>query len=379
MHDKDATSAERVAWWETGNLLTNDPKEAAKVMAYTDMNSEQLKRDNQGSLAGRQATAGAVYHYSLSWAHGENPNPEQQKTEAKATLEQLGLDKHQYLMVAHNDTQHAHLHIVVNLTDQETGKRNIPSYDKRELQSWALEYERTHGIYCDQRVENVHKREQGNPTKYRDEKQSYAGRVTEAYKQADSGKAFAAALETHGLTLAQGRRGGLVIVDMQGDIQKLARQIDGASTKEIKARLSDLDIDSLPLANELAKKRQETTLPEQAEPQAQATPPASAVRQPANIYEYKEAIQGNNNPPPASLNEFSSMVTKTMQENNGELHMNDGLTWWQRPVVSQAMRDWAIETAKEILDMAKDKWQEFVRRFDTGPENHERDGHERER
>lgn len=372
MHDKGADSIQRVAWYETGNLLTDDPKEAAKIMAYTDMNAKQLKRDNGSSMAGRQATAGAVYHYSLSWAHGENPDPEHQKAKAKATLEQLGLERHQYLLVAHNDTQHAHLHIVVNLTNQDTGKRNIPSYDKRELQDWALEYERTHGMHCEQRAENAYKREQGDPTKYQDEKQSYAERVTKAYRQADSGKAFAAALETQGLTLGQGRRGSLVIVDMQGDIQKLARQVDGASTKEIKARFSDLDINTLPLADELARQRQETILPGQSEPQAQATPSASASKQPANIYEYKEAVQGNNNPPPASLSEFSAKIMQTMQQNNGELHINDGLTWWQRPVVSQELRDRAIEIAKEIMDMAKGKWQEFVGRFTAASENHER-------
>jgi len=71
MHDKKAQTAERVEWSYTENLYTDDPEKAAKVMAWTDNNSEHLKVLAGGSRAGAKVTAGAVYHTSISWVEGE--------------------------------------------------------------------------------------------------------------------------------------------------------------------------------------------------------------------------------------------------------------------------------------------------------------------
>ena len=66
MHDKKAQTSERVAWTETRNLHTDNIENASKVMAYTDMNAESLKRSFGGSSTGAKREAGAVYHFSLS-------------------------------------------------------------------------------------------------------------------------------------------------------------------------------------------------------------------------------------------------------------------------------------------------------------------------
>jgi len=259
MHDKNAETDERVVWSETGNMHTNDLEKAAKVMAWTDQNADALKRDFGGSGAGRKQEAGAVYHYSLSWAQSEQPDQQHQRIQALETLERLGLNKHQFVMVAHNDTDHAHIHVVANLTDPETGKRHVPSFDKRELQSYALEYERQHGLHCHVREENAAKRVQGEPTKYREQKQDYSQKITRAYYAADSGKAFIHALHEESLHLAAARRGnGFVIVDDKGDIQKLARQLDieekgKAKTTAINAKLSDIDRENLEDADQLSQ------------------------------------------------------------------------------------------------------------------------------
>ncbi|MCP4010248.1 MAG: relaxase/mobilization nuclease domain-containing protein, partial [Proteobacteria bacterium] len=218
MHDKEADTAERVEWTQTGNMHTDDIKKAALIMAWTDMNAEALKESSGGSLAGRKPEVGGVYHYSLSWSQDEKPEREHMQAQALETLQRLGLEKHQYFIVAHSDTEHTHLHVVSNLTNPETGQRLTPSFDKRELQSWALEYEREHGIKCKMREENAAKREQGEFVKFRDTKQDYSERVTRAFYAADNGKAFVHSLEHEGLHLDRGRRGGFVIVDETGDM-----------------------------------------------------------------------------------------------------------------------------------------------------------------
>ncbi|NOR70833.1 MAG: relaxase/mobilization nuclease domain-containing protein, partial [Methylomarinum sp.] len=226
MHDKKASTSERVAWSETGNMHTQDIEKAALVMAYIDKNADSLKRDFGGSAAGRKSEVGNVYHYSLSWAHGENPDQQHQQEQALKTLERLGLSTHQYYMVAHDDTEHKHVHIVANLIDLETGRVHTPSFDKRELQAWALEYEKEHIMHCHKREENAKKREQGQVLKHQEQKQDYSEKITRAYYAADSGKAFIHALNEEGLELAKARRGyNVVIVDDKGNIQKLSRQL----------------------------------------------------------------------------------------------------------------------------------------------------------
>jgi len=155
-------------------------------------------------------------------------------------------------VVSHTETDHPHIHIVANLVNPDTGKMHDPGLDKTRAQKWALEYELEHGLHCKKRLENAQKRERGEHTKHQDKRQEYARQVTFAYQASDNGKTFQAALKSNDLTLAKGRRGGLVLVDKDGDIQKLARNVDGVKTKEIKAKLSDVDLNTLPDAEKLA-------------------------------------------------------------------------------------------------------------------------------
>lgn len=248
----------RVDWTETGNLLTDDIEKAARVMAWTDSHADDLKASAGISNAGARPSAGAVYHYTLAWAVGEQPTPDHMKDAAKETLAALGLSEHEFFVVAHRDRPHRHVHVVVNLTHPEKGTRAELGRDFVTLQKWALAYERQHGLHCEVREENAAKREQGEKVKYRGQKQDYATAVTRAFHLSDDGKSFAAALENEGLYLAKSRRGtGFVIVDEQGEVQKLGRQLDiaekdRAKTAAINKKLADFDRDLLPDADELA-------------------------------------------------------------------------------------------------------------------------------
>lgn len=259
-HDKDkAETSERVAWHETGNMHTDDPEKAAKVMAWTDINREQIRAANGGSAAGRKASAGNIWHFSLAWALGENPGEEHQRETMHEFLEKHDLSAHEYILFGHNDTKHVHAHGVVNLVHPETGLIKDIGLDKKRSQQWALDYERKHGIHCEQRVENARKREQGEAIKYRDIKQDYADKITRAYYAADNGKAFIHALKDEGLELGKARRGdrSYVIVDERGDIQKLSRQLQieekgKLKTQAIQSLLSDIDHETVKDADQLS-------------------------------------------------------------------------------------------------------------------------------
>lgn len=55
-----------------------------------------------------------VMHVILSLSPGEKPHHATLMAIAEDCAQELGFDKHQYLSVTHNDTDHQHLHIVVN-------------------------------------------------------------------------------------------------------------------------------------------------------------------------------------------------------------------------------------------------------------------------
>ena len=73
------------------------------------------------SAAGRKLEK-PVVHYTLSWAKDERPDRAEMNRAAEETLKALGLERHQALIVAHNDKTHPHVHLVVNRVDPATGK-----------------------------------------------------------------------------------------------------------------------------------------------------------------------------------------------------------------------------------------------------------------
>jgi len=267
-HDPDqALSSERVAWTATGNMLTQDPAKAAKVMAWTDINADVLKQSVGGATTGRKVETGSVAHDILSWVIADKPSEHQQREAVESYLQARGLADHQYVAAGHHDTDHLHVHIVVNLTHPETGHRANSSFEKRRAQAWALAYEREHGIHCNMRALNAQQRAQENAaTFYRSKTEQHGVAVTRAYELSDSGQAFAAALQAEGITLARGRK-SFVAVDQEGEILSLPRVIDGAKTKDIKAKLGDLDHDTLQDADALAAMIKERMQQEETERQ----------------------------------------------------------------------------------------------------------------
>ena len=99
---------ERVLWSATRNLAASDPKE--------------IVREMEACAAQSTRTQKAVYHLSISFDEADRPTRAQMEKAADRVLKELGLGRHQAEMVAHGDTKHAHVHIMVNRVDPETGK-----------------------------------------------------------------------------------------------------------------------------------------------------------------------------------------------------------------------------------------------------------------
>lgn len=154
MHDRrevgettHPASSDRVAWTSTRNLATGRPDVATAVMVATAKDSDRLKKQAGVRVSGRKAKA-PVKTFALSWHPEEAASLDRAEMEraANAALEAVGMEKHQAVIVCHNDTRHPHVHVVVNRVNPETGKlaRCGPN-ENRSLDRWAYEYERDRG------------------------------------------------------------------------------------------------------------------------------------------------------------------------------------------------------------------------------------------
>ncbi|MEN0045688.1 MAG: relaxase/mobilization nuclease domain-containing protein [Bacteroidota bacterium] len=257
LHDKEAMTTDRVEWTQTRNMYIQDPEAAMNYMAYTAINSDQLKKEAGVKMTGRKQERGTVYTFSLSWSPDENPDKERMVRAADETLEVLGLQEHQAVIVAHNDTNHPHIHMIVNLVNPNNGKMHDPDWgSKLKLSDWSLKHEFENGnVLCEQRVKNKKERENGKQTRYQEPRHQLKEQIQELYNQSDSGQAFSAALQEQGYTLATGNRRRFVLVDDYGKIYSLSRQLDKEQRKEHLEKLSDIRHQNLPVAHTLAEER----------------------------------------------------------------------------------------------------------------------------
>ena len=159
--DRRPETSERVGWTDTRNLATIRVERAARLMAATAKAAPDLKRLAGGARRGRKLTK-PVLHYSLSWAQDETPDRREMSRAVDGSLEALGLERHEALIVAHEDTRHPHVHVIANRVDPETGKAAKLGNSKLRLSRWAEGYEREQGrIRCERRVENNERRRAG--------------------------------------------------------------------------------------------------------------------------------------------------------------------------------------------------------------------------
>jgi hypothetical protein len=86
-----------------------------------------------------------VCHYELCWPPGEMPTREQWIDCALYTLRELGYEDHQYMVVAHDDRKHFHIHIMVNKVHPETYRALTPFRNWLTLDAAARVLEAKYG------------------------------------------------------------------------------------------------------------------------------------------------------------------------------------------------------------------------------------------
>ncbi|MBL4642853.1 MAG: relaxase/mobilization nuclease domain-containing protein [Flavobacteriaceae bacterium] len=167
LHDKkqegetERTTTDRVEWTATRGFYKDDlnPETAGRVMAATAMDQGRLKREAGVRNTG-QKSKGAVYAYSIAWhpdEAGKIDKAEMIKA-ADESLQAIGAQDRQAIIVAHNDEPHPHVHVIVNLVSQEDGRNLSVHADRNKLSAWGLAYRKERGeehIYCPARAQKA--------------------------------------------------------------------------------------------------------------------------------------------------------------------------------------------------------------------------------
>jgi hypothetical protein len=168
LHDKrregeaERLTGERVAWTKALNTLEDDPEHVIAEMQHTAMNQNILKRQAGMRLDGRP-TEQTVMTVALSWSPTQKPTRDDMIDAAKSYLDHMGWSDLQTLLVAHNDTKHPHVHLIINRVHPENGMTQDANWSKTRSQRWALAYERDQGhVLCQAREGRYEARDAAN-------------------------------------------------------------------------------------------------------------------------------------------------------------------------------------------------------------------------
>lgn len=125
---RDGNASDRVEWIEARNLPTDDPHTASLLMLATAAQSVRVQKP--------------VYHVALSFDPDDGVDPSTMVHVADRLLNDLGLQEHQALIVAHGDTRHAHVHLMINRVHPKSFRAWRPTRDYARIERSLREQER---------------------------------------------------------------------------------------------------------------------------------------------------------------------------------------------------------------------------------------------
>lgn len=274
------------------NTRTNSRVEVAELRGFAGVNLHEAFAEIEAIASGTRAEE---YLYSLSVNPTEPMTREQYGRAIDRVEGKLGLTDQPRAVVFHVKEGREHAHVVWSRIDVDKMQAVQLSFDRQKLRECARELGREFGhalpagIAQDRGADRFADR--FNDNSFVEQAQQHGSglsaddrraQITVAYRQADTGTAFVGALEERGYYLAQGDRRAFVVVDRAGDVHSLARQIDGARAKDVKAKLSPLTPDKLPSVDE-AKRFIAQRLAAQADRSREAA--AAAAAEKAQVHE----------------------------------------------------------------------------------------------
>ena len=228
------------------------------------------------------------YHVAFRAAPGEVLTPEQWRFCADTLENKLGLTGHHRALVMHTYQGEKHLHVVWDRIDEKTLKAVNLWRDHTQSTAIARQLEQALGLKrLPTPAHNRHRDQELAPPTMAEEQQArrkgqdlkaIRQNIREAWAHSDNGPSFKAALESHGLTLARGDRRDYVALDAEGSVYSIGKRTTGAAAREVRAKLADLDRDTIPTIEQArAEPTERLQPPDQAPERPEPAPDARAA------------------------------------------------------------------------------------------------------
>lgn len=230
------------------NAQDNERVAVTEIRGFTSETVPDIFREISIIAAGTRAD-NPFYHVSISPRAEEHLTPDQWEFAVDTLEHHLGLDGHDRFVVEHEKEGRVHRHVVWNRIDPATMTATSDSYNylahnkTREELEQAFDHEPTPPPQ--ERGTRIRDWEHFRAQESGIDPKEVKAEITALWKASDSGLAFESALQDAGYTLCKGDRRDFCIIDQSGDVHSLARRIEGVKTVDIRARLTDIDRDSL--------------------------------------------------------------------------------------------------------------------------------------
>ena len=254
------------------HLARTDQNERVRVIDSDGINALTIRDalrelDDLGLAADTKRT---LYHGILAPKVGEGLTEDQRIFAVRRMAEKMGLATQAYVVVGHiKPGEEEHFHIVWSRIDQERQAGISDSHNYRKHEELAQELNQEFGFA---QVRGVHTRDKSNeprpgrtPDHWEMQQQHRTGQtvaearrtVTEAWRVTKTGAEFIDALSQAGFTVARGDRRDFVLVDEAGGIHGLSRRIEGAKAKDIRERMTDVDLEQLEDVHQARRRQRE--------------------------------------------------------------------------------------------------------------------------
>ena len=268
---------------------TNERVEVLELHAGTDDLAATF-RDWQVLSEATRGSKG-LYHVNIDPDARYVMTPDQWARAVEVLEQELGLTGQPRAVVMHEKKGRQHIHVVWARTDLETMTLRDDgfNYDAHERASLRMEQEFGHEHVPGKHAKRDREKQPDFPraeithAEWQQAERSALSiderkaQITAIKESCDTGPAFRAALEEAGYVLARGDRRGFVLVDAEGEVHVLGRQI-GMRAAEVKVFMADVDMDALPA---VAEARQAAPDPEAAlSDPAPVVPEASVPEKP---------------------------------------------------------------------------------------------------
>lgn len=254
------------------HLQRADTNERVQVVQLDSPTENLLEafRDWQLLASGTRGDKG-LYHANIDPDARYHMTADQWKRAVDVLEKELGLEGQPRAVVMHEKHGRQHVHVVWQRTDIDTMKL-IPdsfNYKAHERASLALEQEFGHEIVPGKHAKRDREKQPELPKaeishaewqqgeRAGIDPRAFKDAITELRKRSDTGRAFQLALEERRLLLAKGDRRDYVIVDENGQVYSLARQIKSVTAKDLREFMSDIDRDAIPSIEQVKAQLQE--------------------------------------------------------------------------------------------------------------------------